>query len=88
MVICLVALIVFAVCVVLFIWDKFPLASVAILGCTALVLFKVCTVQEAFSGFTSDIVFIIFGTEIFGMAFQESGLNALTVKLIHHTAFQ
>ena len=60
MVICLVALIVFAVCVVLFIWDKFPLASVAILGCTALVLFKVCTVQEAFSGFTSDIVFIIF----------------------------
>ena len=86
MVICLVALIVFAVCVVLFIWDKFPLASVAILGCTALVLFKVCTVQEAFSGFTSDIVFIIFGTEIFGMAFQESGLNALTVKLIQKYA--
>ena len=86
MVICLVALIVFAVCVVLFIWDKFPLASVAILGCTALVLFKECTVQEVFSGFTSDIVFIIFGTEIFGMAFQESGLNALTVKLIQKYA--
>ncbi len=86
MVIRLVALIVFAVCVVLFIWDKFPLASVAILGCTALVLFKVCTVQEAFSGFTSDIVFIVFGTEIFGMAFQESGLNALTVKLIQKYA--
>lgn len=78
----LTVLVIFILCVFLFILDRFPLASVAALGCTALVVFKTCTVQEAFSGFTNDIVFIVFGTEIFGIAFQESGLNTLTVRFI------
>ncbi|MBR1592449.1 MAG: anion permease [Ruminococcus sp.] len=78
------ALIIFVLCIFLFILDRFPLASVAALGCTALVIFKACTVQEAFSGFTSDIVFIVFGTEIFGIAFQESGLSTLTARFIRN----
>lgn len=78
----MIALVIFIGCLILFITDRFPLATVAMLGCVALVVFNVCTVGEAFSGFTNDIVLIVFGTEIFGIAFQESGLDILTVKFI------
>lgn len=62
------ALVIFIICLILYISDKFPLATVALLGCVALVACNICTAVEAFSGFTSDIVFIVFGTEIFGIA--------------------
>lgn len=78
----MIAILIFIGCLILFIMDKFPLATVALLGCVALVIFNTCTVGEAFSGFTNDIVLIVFGTEIFGIAFQESGLDILTVKFI------
>ena len=34
------------------------------------------------AGFTNDIVLIVFGTEIFGIAFRESGLSAKTSERI------
>ncbi len=34
------------------------------------------------TGFTNDIVLIVFGTEIFGIAFRESGLSAKTADMI------
>ena len=76
------ALVIFIICLILYISDKFPLATVALLGCVALVACNICTAVEAFSGFTSDIVFIVFGTEIFGIAFHESGLDTLIVRFI------
>lgn len=78
----MIALIVFSVCILLYILDRFPLATIALLGCVALIIFKVCSVGEAFSGFTNDITLIVFGTEIFGIAFQESGLDILTARFI------
>ncbi len=76
------AAVIFLICLVLFIWDKFPPATVALTGCVALILCKVCTAQEALSGFTNDIVFIVFGTEIFGIACQESGLAKFVADMI------
>jgi anion transporter len=78
----MIALIIFTTCIFLYILDRFPLATVALLGCIALVVFNVCPANEAFSGFTNDIIFIVFGTEIYGIAFQESGLDTLIVRFI------
>ena len=77
-----VALIIFLVCVVLFMLDRFQTSAVALLGCTAMVISGCGTVTEAFSGFTNDIILLIFGTEVLGIAFQESGLSLTTAKYI------
>ncbi|MCR4760952.1 MAG: anion permease, partial [Oscillospiraceae bacterium] len=69
-------------CVAAFIWDRFPAASVSVAACIAMVVCGVCSPSEMMAGFTNDIVLIVFGTEIFGIAFQESGLSAKTSELI------
>ncbi len=40
------------------------------------------TAEEACSGFTNDVVLLIFGTEVLGIAFRESGLSFATARLI------
>ena len=77
-----VALIIFMVCVVLFMFDRFQTSAVALLGCTAMVISGCGTVTDVFSGFTNDIILLIFGTEILGIAFQESGISFATAKYI------
>ena len=69
-------------CVAAFIWDRFPAASVSVAACIAMVVCGVCSPSEMMAGFINDIVLIVFGTEIFGIAFQESGLSAKTSELI------
>ncbi len=76
------ASIIFLICIILFIVDRFRPATVALLGCLGMIIFKVLTPAEAFVGFTSDIVLIVFGTEIFGIAFLESGLAHLVGDFI------
>lgn len=73
---------IFLVCIFLFILDIFPTSAVAMATCIAMVLFKVGTVSEVMSGFTSDIFLLIFGTEVFGVAFNESGLSYIVSKFI------
>ncbi len=75
-------LIIFIITIILFMIDKFPVASVATAGCIAMVLFGICTPTEMMSGFTNDIVLIVFGTEILGTAFNESGVSSKISKLI------
>ena len=77
-----IALIIFLICVVLFVIDRFQTSVVALLGCTAMVVSGCGTVTDAFSGFTNDIILLIFGTEVLGIAFQESGLSLATAKHI------
>lgn len=74
--------IIFLICIVLFVLDIFPPATISIATCVAMVLFKVCSMTDIMSGFTSDIVLLIFGTEIFGLAFNESGLASIIAKFI------
>ena len=73
---------IFAVCIVLFVVDVFPAATVSLACCTAFVVTDNCSIQEAFAGFTNDIVLVVFGTEIFGIAYQESGLSVITASKI------
>ena len=72
--------IIFLICIILFIIDRFPTSVVALAGCCALVLFGDCTPQAVFSSFSSDIVLIVFGTEIFGIACTESGLARVIAR--------
>ena len=37
-----ISLIIFLFCIVLFIWEKLPMATTAILGCVLMVVFGVC----------------------------------------------
>ncbi len=74
--------IIFLICIILFIIDRFPTSVVALAGCCALVLFGDCTPQAVFSSFSSDIVLIVFGTEIFGIACTESGLARVIARVI------
>ena len=77
-----IAIIIFVICIILFIVDIFSPSTVAMLGCVMMVCFGVCTVRQSMAGFTNDIVLILFGTEIFGTAFFECGLGAAVAKRI------
>ncbi|MCL1848938.1 MAG: SLC13 family permease [Clostridiales bacterium] len=69
-----IALIVFGVMITLWCIDKLPIAFVAMAGCVTCVLLKICTLPVAMSGFTNDLVFLVAGMEIVGIALLKSGL--------------
>lgn len=77
-----IAIIIFAICMILFIVDIFLPSTVAMLGCVMMACYGVCTVQQSMAGFTNDIVLILLGTEIFGAAFFECGLGSAVAKQI------
>lgn len=74
--------IIFFVCIILFLMDKYAPSLIALAGCVALVVTNSTSLQDAFSGFTNDIVFIILGTELFGIACQKSGLASMVSDFI------
>ncbi len=71
-----ISLIIFVACIGLFVWDKLPMATTAILGCTSMVLFGVCKFSEAFAPFSSSTVVLTIGVMIIGAAISETGLAA------------
>lgn len=77
-----IAIIIFLICIILFIFDFFSPSTVAMLGCVMMICFGVCSPAKALVGFTNDIVLIVFGTEIFGVAFFECGLGSAIAKRI------
>ena len=68
------SLIIFVLCIILFIWDKFPMATTAILGCTAMVIAGVCDFKVAFGQFSSNTVILTIGVMVIGAAISETGL--------------
>lgn len=71
-----IALIVFCICIALFIWDRLPMATTAILGCTAMVIVGVCDFKTAFGQFASSTVILTIGVMIVGASISETGLAA------------
>ncbi len=69
-----ISLIIFLVCIVLFIWDKLPMATTGILGCVAMVIFGVCDFKTAFGQFASSTVILTIGVMIIGTSIAETGL--------------
>ncbi len=70
------SLVVFAFCIVLFVWDRLPMATTAILGCTLMVILGVCDFKTAFGQFASSTVILTIGVMIIGTALSETGLAA------------
>lgn len=77
-----ISLIIFAVCIVLFVWDKLPMATTAVIGCSLMVIFGVCDFKTAFGSFSSSTVILTVGVMIVGSAIAETGLAETVGKWI------
>ena len=77
-----ISLIIFAACIVLFVIDKLPMATTAILGCVAMVVFGICDFKTAFGQMASSTVVLTIGVMIIGAAISESGLASTVGKWI------
>ena len=73
----IISLIIFAVCVVLFIWNKIPIAVTALLGLMAMILFDVCTFSEGFKNYGSSVIVLICAMMVVGQAAFDTGLAEL-----------
>lgn len=69
-----ISLIIFIGCIVIFIWDKLPMATTAIIGCALMVIFGVCDFKTAFGSFSSSTVILTIGVMVVGAAIAETGL--------------
>ena len=72
-----ISLIIFILCIALFIWDRLPMATTAILGCTAMVIAGVCDFKTAFGQFASSTVILTIGVMVIGAGISETGLAAV-----------
>lgn len=77
-----VSLLIFIGCIVLFIWDKLPMATSAILGCVLMVIFGVADFKTVFGQFASNTVILTIGVMIIGAAISEVGLAEVIGKWI------
>ena len=77
-----ISLFVFIGCIVLFVWDRLPMATTAILGCVAMVVLGVCDFKTAFGQFASNTVILTVGVMIIGSAISEVGLAEVIGKWI------
>jgi anion transporter len=69
-----ISLILFVACIALFIWDKLPMGTTALLGCVLMVIAGVCDFKTAFGQFASSTVILTIGVMIIGAAISETGL--------------
>lgn len=76
------SLIAFALLVVLFVWDKLPMATSAILGCGIMALLGISDFSTAFGSFASSTVLMLIGVLIVGMAIDETGIAGKIGDLI------
>lgn len=72
----LLSLIVFGIFILLFIWDKLPMATSAILGCVVMVVLGLSDFGTAFGQFASSAVILLIGVMVVGSALAETGVVA------------
>ena len=73
----IIALIILFITVVLFIMNKLPAPLVGVGSLFLMVIFKVCTFNEAFSGFSDSIVILMASSMIIGIAMFKTGTAQL-----------
>ena len=77
-----IALVVFGIMIVFWCLDRLPMAFVAMAGCVTCVLLKVCSLPQAMFGFTNDLIFLVAGMEIVGIALFQVGLASLVGRVV------
>lgn len=73
----IISLIIFGVCVALYVWNKLPISVTALLGLAAMLLFDVVPFSEGFKNFGSSTVVLICGMMVVGKATFNTGLAQL-----------
>ncbi len=68
------SLIIFGVCVVLFIWNRLPISVTALLGLTAMVLTGVVSFSDGFKNFGTSTIVLICAMMVVGKATFNTGL--------------
>lgn len=77
------SLIIFAICVVLFIWNKLPISVTALLGLIAMVLTGVVNFTDGFKNFGCSTIVLICAMMVVGQATFNTGLaNVVGEKVI------
>ena len=71
------SLIILSVVIILFVSRLIPSPVTAVLGCTLFVVFNVCTLEQAFSGFSNSIVLLMVGMMVVGTAMADTGLATI-----------
>lgn len=69
-------------CIVLFITRPIPNAATACLGCLLFALTGVCSLADAFSGFSNTTVLLMFGMMVVGIAMMDTGAAKLIGKYV------
>ena len=69
-----ISLLIFVFCIVIFIWDRLPMATGAITGCVLMVVCGVADFKTVFGQFASNTVILTIGVMIIGAAISEVGL--------------
>lgn len=78
----IISLLILVLCIVLFITRPIPNAATACLGCLLFALTGVCTIEEAFSGFSNSTVLLMFGMMVVGIAMMDTGAAKLIGRYV------
>jgi len=78
----IIALIIIAAMLILYVTELVPVTVTSILACLALAVFGVIPPEKAFAGFGNDIVFMLAGMTVVGAALFETGAAGVIGKLI------
>ena len=78
----LLSLIIFAIFILIFIWDKLPMATSAILGCAVMVICGLADFETAFGQFASSTVILLVGVMVVGQALAETGVAAAFGRIV------
>jgi len=82
----IISIIILVLCIVLFITRLIPNAVTAVLGCLLFALTGVCSLNDAFSGFSNSTVLLMFGMMVVGIAMMDTGVAKLIGKYVSKVA--
>jgi len=68
------SLIVFAIFVGIFVWDKLPMATSALLACATMVVLGITDFSTAFGQYASSNIFLLMGIMVVGASMQATGV--------------
>jgi len=73
-------LIILLFCIILFVTEKFTMATTAILGCVLMVLFGVAKFSSVFGQFSSSSIILLVSMMIMGQALYDTGATDVIIK--------
>ncbi|MCD8078675.1 MAG: anion permease [Lachnospiraceae bacterium] len=75
-------LLIFVVCILLFLTEWIPMAAAAVLGCVLMVVFDVASFSEVFGQFSSSSVILVISMMIIGDAMFQTGVAGRVGEMI------